>query len=125
MSEAKHIKGDWDLVESLSDYEGQQIMAGDRCIAVTVTQDQAESTEEEKSNARLLVRAPRLLAALEHAEQAMMNARFESGKVDDMNKDRCTTHGRKLYPCNQAVVYATQTALDDIRELIREIEGVV
>lgn len=59
-----------------------------------------------------------LLDALKLAESAMMNARLEAGKIDDLNGDRLKGTVKRVYPCNQAVVHATQDALDAIRALL-------
>lgn len=57
----------------------------------------------------------RLLTALDSAGHAMFKARIEAGKVDDQNGDRRTGDGKKLFPCNGAVVAATGDALDMAR----------
>jgi hypothetical protein len=48
----------------------------------------------------------------------MMNARLAAATVDDERGDRLNWKGAKCYPANQAVVHATQSALDEARELI-------
>lgn len=64
-----------------------------------------------------------LIKLLELAEIALINARHEAGKVDDLNGDRLNGHVRRVYPCNQAVVHATQPALDAIRAVLANVNA--
>lgn len=66
---SKHTSGDWyETLEEWDDYVGHNIQTVDgRIIARTVTLDSVKETSEEKANARLLARAPRLKAALQAA----------------------------------------------------------
>jgi hypothetical protein len=59
-----------------------------------------------------------LISALKNAVTAMMNARLAAMKVDDERGDRLNWKGAKCFPANQAVVHATQDALDEARVLI-------
>jgi hypothetical protein len=59
-----------------------------------------------------------LISALKNAVTAMMDARLAAMKVDDDRGDRLNWKGAKCWPANQAVVHATQDALDEARVLI-------
>lgn len=63
------------------------------------------------------------LSTLKAVEAGMMRARLAAADVDDRNGDRSTADGRSLFPCNQAVVDATQEALDAVRVAIDQIEN--
>lgn len=64
----------------------------------------------------------RVLDVLLAAENAMLNARLVAGKADEQNGDRLVAKGRKLFPCNQAVVHATEPGLDAIRAFRLSLE---
>jgi hypothetical protein len=76
------------------------------------------------ANAQLIVKAvnshTELLEALQVCERAMMKARLDAGKVDEENGDRLNHKHHKVFPCNQAVVHATQDALDIARNATSE-----
>lgn len=63
----------------------------------------------------------KVLDVLLLAENAMLNARIAASKADESNGDRLTTKGRSLFPCNQAVVRATEPGLDAIRSFRLEV----
>lgn len=57
---------------------------------------------------------------LRQVEQAILGARIAAGRIDDANGDRLTAKQHRVYPCNQAIVHATQEALDAVREILRQ-----
>ena len=59
-----------------------------------------------------------LISALKKAIAAMEASRHAAAKVDDQRGDRLNWKGAKCYPANQAVVHATQDALDEARALV-------
>lgn len=69
----------------------------------------------------LLIDKQTVLDVLLLAENAMLKARLEASKVDDANRDRCVAEKRKLFPCNKAIVFATETGLDAIRSFRMEV----
>lgn len=44
-----------------------------------------------------------------------MAARHAAARVDEQNGDRSKFKEHQLFPCNQAVVHATQASMDNIR----------
>ncbi|MCG3778269.1 MAG: hypothetical protein JW388_0982 [Nitrospira sp.] len=56
-----------------------------------------------------------MLKVLEVAENAIINARLAAARVDIANGNTSTR--KSLYPCNRAVVEATEPGLDAIRSL--------
>ena len=64
----------------------------------------------------------RVLDVLLVAENAMLNARLAAAKADEANGDRFSGNGRKVFPCNQAVVRATEPGLDAIRSFRADVE---
>lgn len=61
-----------------------------------------------------------LLHALKLSLDAMMQARLVAATVDEERGDKLNWKGRKCFPANQAVVHATQDAMDKVRALLLE-----
>ncbi len=100
--------GDWYLEESLSDYEGQQIMAGNRCIAVTVTLESAKESAEEKANARLLVNAPNLLGG---CRACLIILQYELRRIREESGTDCPAY------------HATEDSINEFKAIIEAATG--
>lgn len=84
-----------------------------------LTRGIGETDESVRKKALLFASAPALLSVLKLCEQALLAARLAVGKVDETNERLLSPQHRRVYESsNQAVVRATQEALDQIRETL-------